>query len=137
MQCVRSIKSNLENAYLVYINESERGAYINGLKPGDVQKCWDDINEEIRSTVVISKTISSTMHESKYLKRKYYEELKLEYDCDIFFIKDRCQLRAKGRLKDVEALESRAMELLESGVCIEMFTISCVTRHFYLSLIHI
>ena len=132
VQCVRSIKSKLENAYLVYINESERGAYINGLKPGDVQKCWDDINEEIRSTVVISKTISSTMHESKYLKRKYYEELKLEYDCDIFFIKDRCQLRAKGRLKDVEALESRAMELLESGVCIEMFTISCVTRHFYM-----
>ena len=129
-QCVKLIKSKLENAYLVRISESERGAYINGLKEDDVQKCWKNIDEEIRSTVVIHKTIPTAMHESRYLKQKYCEELKLDYACDVFFIKDRFEIQVKGKLKDVEAIESRIKEILEAGVQAKTFTIKRKARHF-------
>ena len=130
VECVRSIKSKLESTYLVHISEKDRGARISGLKPDDVQKCWEDIDEEIKSTVVISKTISFTKHESMYLKEKHSEDLKLQFSCDIFYGRDYGTLRAKGKLKDVEALESKISEILESGVHREMFAISCNSGHF-------
>ena len=130
IQCVRSIKSKLENTYLVHISENERGAHINGLKPDDVQKCWEDIDEEIKSTVLILKAISFAKHESKYLKEKHSEHLKLQFSCDIFYSKDYCTLFAKGKVRDVEALESKISEILESGVHSETFIVSCNSGHF-------
>lgn len=130
LECVKSIKNKLENDYHVQINETERGAYINGLKADDVQKCWDDIDETIRSAVVMTKTIPCTIQESRYLEQKYFEKLKLEFPCEIFVIKDRNGLRVKGKLKDIEGLQNRISEILESGVHTEMFTVSCKARHF-------
>ena len=130
LECVRSIKNKLENDYLVQINETERGAYVNGLKADDVQKCWDDIDETIKSAVVMTKTIPCTIQESKYLEQKHFEKLKLEFPCEIFVNKGRGELRAKGKLKDIEGLQSRISEILESGVHTEMFTLSCNARHF-------
>ena len=132
LQCVRSIKTKLESVYLVQINDNERGAYINGLTGDDVQKCWDDIDEEIRSTVVRTKTVASTLHESLYLKEKYSEEIKIKYACQLIFNKGCSELRARGKLKDIEAMESRISEILESGVYRETFTISCNVRHLYM-----
>ena len=108
----------------MHISENERGAHINGLKPDDVQKCWEEIDEGIKSSVVISKTMSFTEHESKFLKEKYSEHLKLQFACEIFYGKDRCTLCARGKVRDVEALESKVSEILESGVHSETFTVS-------------
>ena len=130
--CVQSIKHRLESTYLVQIVQTERGAHINGLSPGDVQKCWDDIDDEIKSAVVTTKTLSSSLPESKYLKQKYAEELKLEYACEIFLIKANNELRAKGKLKDLEALENRVAEILESGVQAETFKITCKSNQFHM-----
>ncbi len=130
IQHIRSIKSKLENTYLVHISENERGARINGLKPDDVQKCWEEIDDEIKSSVVILKTISFTEHESKFLKDKYSEHLRVQFACDIFYGKDRGKLCAKGSIRDVEALESKISEILESGVHSETFTVSCHSGQF-------
>ena len=129
-QCVNAVKMKLERVYPVQLNESEERVYINGLTPVDVQKCWEDIDEEIKSTVVLTKTISSTVHESRYLKEKYSEELRVEYSCEVFYSKERSELRVKGKLKDIERVESRVSEILESGLHVEKFTISCNGRHF-------
>ena len=130
VQHIRSIKSKLESAYLVHISENERGARINGLKPDDVQKCWEEIDEEIKSSVVIVKTISFTEHESKFLKEKYSERLNIQFSCNIFYGKDHGKLCAKGKVRDVEALESKISEILESGVHSETFTVSCHSGQF-------
>ena len=130
IQHVRSIKSKLESTYLVHISVNERGAHINGLKPDDVQKCWEDIDEAIKSSVVILKTIAFTKHESKFLKEKYSEHLKLQFACEILYGKDHGTLCAKGKVRDVEALESKVSEILESGVHCETFTISCHSGQF-------
>ena len=130
VQHIRSIKSKLESAYLVHISESERGARINGLKPDDVQKCWEEIDEEIKSSVVIVKTISFTEHESKFLKDKYSEHLKIQFSCNIFYGKDHGKLCARGKVRDVEALENKISEILESGVHSETFIVSCRPGQF-------
>ena len=130
IQHVRSIKSKLENTYLVHISENERGARINGLKPDDVQKCWEQIDEEIKSNVIIMKTISFMEQESKFLKEKYSEDLKHQFACEIFYGKDRRTLCARGKVRDVEALENKVSEIVESGVHSETFTVSCPSGHF-------
>ena len=131
VQAVKLIKSKLETAYHVCIVEKERGAYINGLKPDNVQKCREVIDEEIRSKVVIVKTISNVaMHELRYLKRNHGNEFEHEYNCKVYFIKDRGEIQIKGKIKDVEALEGRVKELTEMGIFIETFPISCNVKHF-------
>ena len=130
VQYVRSIKSKLETTYHVHISENDREARINGLKQDDVQKCWEDIDEGIKSSVVIVKTIAFTKHESNFLKEKHSGDLKLQFACDIFHGKDRITLYAKGKIRDVEALERKISEILETGVHNETFTVSCPSGQY-------
>ena len=110
VQQVKLIKNKLESTYHVYIAERERGAYINGLKPDDVQKCREIIDEEIRSKVTITRTIAGSAHELKHIKRRHGDQFEDEYDCRVYFIKDRDEIQIKGKIKDVEVLESRVKE---------------------------
>ena len=131
VQQVKLIKSELESTYHVCITERERGTYINGLKPDDVHKCRDIIDEAIRSKVIITKTISdAARHELKYVKRRYGGQFEDEYDCKVYFHKDRDEVQIKGKIKDVEVLEGRIKELIETEVRVESFSISCIGKHF-------
>ena len=99
VQQVKLIKSKLESTYHVCITERERGAYINGLNPDDVQKCREIIDEEIRSKVMITNTIPAAAHELKYIKRRHGDQFEDEYHCRVYFIKDRDEIQIKGKIK--------------------------------------
>ena len=93
--------------------------------------CREIIDEEIRSKVTITKTITgASRHQLKRIKRKHGDQFEEEHNCKVFFIKDRDEIQIKGKIKDVEVLESRVKELLEAELHTESFSISCHGKHF-------
>ena len=138
-ECARSLKGKLEaKCYIrMIVHQNNAGVIMHGLIPEEMQKCWEEINDEIKSTIETTKHVSLKRHESMYLERKYSDELKNEFKCTIAFPQSKASesasyaVRITGKIKDVEAVENKLSKLKEE-IQIVTFTITCSQKSYSL-----
>lgn len=132
--CARKLKETLEGKFHVRIivQQGNHGIIIHGLIPDEIQQCWEDINNEIRCTIDTVKHVHVKRHESKFLEHKRSNDLKKDLSCDIAFPyqkkTDSYSIRFTGKIKDVEAAESKVLEIIEAGINVLTFAITCNQR---------
>ena len=134
--CARKLKGTLEAKCHVrmIVLQNNSGIIIHGLIPDEIQNCWEDINSEIKATVDTTKNVSLKRHESEYVERKFCDDLKKEFNCDIAFQQQRTSesysIRIFGKIKDVEAVENKLLKLLETGIQMIRFTITSSQKYY-------
>ena len=135
--CARKVKDAMESKYLLrmIVYKDNHGLIIHGLIPDKIQQCWEDINDEIRSNIETTKHINNIKrHEWRYLEKKCSNDLKKEFSCDIAFPQlkktESYAVRIAGKIKDVEAAQSKVSKLLEDGIQLITFSISCSQKSY-------
>lgn len=135
--CANRLKGSLEAKYYVRIivPQSNSVVIMHGLIPDEMQKCWEDINNEIKATIAITKHVPLKRHESKYLERKYCSDIKKEFNCDIAFPQPKSTesyaVRIEGKIKDVEAVEDK-LSKLKAGIAMRTFTVTCSQKSYFM-----
>ena len=119
----------------IIVLQNNSGVIMHGLIPDKMQKCWEDINSEIKATISVTKHVSLKRHESKYLERKYCDDLKKEFNCDIAFPQQKGNesyaMRIVGKIKDVEAVENK-LSTLRAQIQINVFTLTCSQKSYFM-----
>ena len=132
--CARRLKETLEGKFQlrIIVPDGNNRIIIHGLVPEKIQQCWEEINNEIGCTIETVKHINVKRHEWKYLECKCSNDLKKEFRCDIGFpyLKktETHSVRIAGKIRDVEAAESKISKILEAGILVITFSITCSRR---------
>ena len=132
--CARKLKPILEARHYVRIivRHDKYGMLVHGLIPSEIQQCWEMIDNEIKSTITTVKYVQVKVHECKYLERKCFDILRGKFSCDIAFPRERNPVRITGRVKDVEAVENEISKVIQAGVEVVQFGLSCSLRSFFM-----
>ena len=133
--CAKRLKESLEaKCYVrIIVPQNNSTVIMHGLIPDEMQKCWEDINSEIKATIAITKHISLKRHESKYLEKKYCDNLKKEFNCDIAFPQPKNNesyaVRIEGKIRDVEAVEDKLAKL-KAEIEVRLFPLTCSQKSY-------
>ena len=132
--CIRKLKQKVETKYhvRVIVHQGQCEIIVHGLIPDEIQQCWEDIKNSVKSTVEIKKHISVEKHECIYLEKKHSDSLRQNFSCDIAFPRQResYSVRIRGKIKDVEAVESKVSDIIKTGIQVITFNTECKKSHF-------